>query len=93
MTNCTACGKQLTGGIDTFGLPNEPMCWNCYAGLNGGDGFDAVYGLGPHVHTFNPETGQMTTMFLDQSPTDEFMPDPDAPGLGVWVRRVPIGWR
>lgn len=31
--NCVVCGKPLTGGVDTFGEPDAPMCW--------GDWFDA----------------------------------------------------
>ena len=27
--NCR-CGKQLSGGIDTYGVWNEPMCQDCW---------------------------------------------------------------
>lgn len=85
--NCVTCRKPLNGLLDTFGLPGSPTCWSCYAEL----GSQPVYGLGPHVHHFGPD-GRVTTEFLDQSPTDDFMPDPDAPGLGIWTSRLP-GWR
>ncbi len=89
---CTDCHETLTGGLDTFGLHNEPLCWRCYA-ERVGEGGESVYGLGPHTHEFDPETGVIKTILGDQSPTDEFMPDPDAPGLGVWISEVPPGWR
>ena len=54
-------------------------------------------GLSSHLTTcslyVHNETGQMTTTFLNQSPTEEFMPDPDAPGLGVWIPKKLPGWR
>jgi hypothetical protein len=28
MKNCSVCDKELTGGLDTFGLPQAPLCWN-----------------------------------------------------------------
>jgi hypothetical protein len=90
--NCYNCDKPLTGGLDTFGLVNEELCWDCYATRNAEAG-EPVYGLGPHVHDLDPETGAMTTTFLDQSLTDDFMPDPDAPGLGVWMPPALPGWR
>lgn len=31
--NCTRCDALLTGGLDTFGAPSEPLCWQCYAPL------------------------------------------------------------
>lgn len=89
---CTACETELEGGLDTFGSVHEPMCWSCYAEMNAEAG-EPVYGLGPHEHRIDPGTGQMTTTFLDQAPTDTFMPDPDAPGLGVWMPRPLPGWR
>jgi hypothetical protein len=30
---CTACGKPLTGGIDTFSDIQHPMCWDCHSSL------------------------------------------------------------
>jgi len=84
--NCVVCHKPLNGLLDTFGPPGSPTCWSCYAELAGEES-QPVYGLGPHVHHFH-EDGSVTTEFLDQSPTGDFMPDPDAPGLGVWT-----GWR
>lgn len=88
---CSDCGQPLTGRLDTFGLPGEPLCWDCYAQRNAEAG-EPVYGLGPHVHHIDEE-GRLTTTFLDQSPTEEFMPDPDAPGLGVWMPPSLPGWR
>ena len=86
------CDEELTGGLDTFGLPGEPLCWDCYAERNAEAG-EAHYGLGPHVHEVDPETGQMTTAFLPLPDGDEFMPDPDAPGCGVWTPKPLPGWR
>jgi hypothetical protein len=91
------CDKELTGGLDTFGLPGEPLCWNCYATRNAEAG-EAHYGLGPHVHEVDSETGQMTTMFLQKNWVELvddglFMPDPDAPGCGVWTPTPLPGWR
>lgn len=28
--SCTACGKALTGGLDTFGPPTRLLCQECY---------------------------------------------------------------
>ncbi len=33
MTNCTACEKELTGGVDTFGEFHLPMCQDCWFDL------------------------------------------------------------
>ena len=30
-TTCTACQKPLSGGIDTFGSNDMPMCWECHS--------------------------------------------------------------
>ncbi len=30
---CTCCKKKLTGGIDTFGAIDAPMCWTCHSEL------------------------------------------------------------
>ena len=90
--HCILCGKGLENGLDTFGSVQDPMCWDCYAECNAEQG-EPVYGLGPHVHDIDPDTGRMTTTFLDQSPTEEFMPDSDAPGLGVWIPKKLPGWR
>lgn len=89
--NCQDCGKPLTSGLDTFGWVNEELCWDCYATRNAEAG-EPHYGLGPHVHDFDPETGAMTTTFLPVD-DEEFMPDPDAPGLGVWMPKALPGWR
>ena len=88
---CDSCGKMLTGGLDTFGLPGEPLCWDCYAERNA-EASEAHYGLGPHVHHVDGK-GRMTTQFLPLPDADEFMPDPDAPGCGVWTPKALPGWR
>lgn len=31
MIQCVICEKTLVGDLDTFGPPNIPMCWGCYA--------------------------------------------------------------
>ena len=84
MLMCTVCEKPLTGGLDTYGAHNEPMCWDCYAELSSEAG-ETYYGLAPHVHHVD-EQGRMTTEFLPLTDKDKerFMPDPDAPGCGVW---------
>lgn len=30
---CTCCKKPLTGGIDTFGAVDCPMCWTCHSDI------------------------------------------------------------
>lgn len=37
---CSCCQKSLTGGLDTFGDVDCPMCWDCHSTLlfNEGDG-------------------------------------------------------
>lgn len=30
MTTCTCCKKELTGGLDTYGDPGMPMCFDCH---------------------------------------------------------------
>lgn len=30
MTTCTCCKKQLSGGLDTYGEPDQPMCFDCH---------------------------------------------------------------
>jgi len=56
---------------------------------------EPVYGLGPHHHIIeeNEQTGEVSiqTVFHDED-DPEFIPDPDAPGLGVWVRQAK-GWK
>lgn len=32
-TVCTCCQKPLTGGLDTFGAIDCPMCWTCHSDL------------------------------------------------------------
>lgn len=34
MTTCVACNTQLTGGLDTYGPPDQPMCVACYFEVN-----------------------------------------------------------
>lgn len=29
-TRCSWCGKELSGGTDTFGWPQD-FCWDCYS--------------------------------------------------------------
>ena len=31
---CSICECELTGGLDTFGPTNEPMCWDCFSSGN-----------------------------------------------------------
>jgi hypothetical protein len=28
--NCICCGKQLSGGLDTYGELGQPMCFDCH---------------------------------------------------------------
>lgn len=30
MITCVCCKKELSGGLDTFGEPNQPMCFTCH---------------------------------------------------------------
>lgn len=32
-TRCTCCDQPLTGGLDTFGAVDTPMCWTCWSDL------------------------------------------------------------
>ena len=99
--NCIVCETQLSGSLDTFGPVGQEMCWDCWK-LAGDEPewamVDAVYGLGPHVHTFDADGNIIIggTVFLDtpepgpdgliQFDGGYFMPDAEAPGLGVWFR-------
>lgn len=29
--HCTICGCNLTGGLDTFGDWDAPLCWTCWS--------------------------------------------------------------
>lgn len=102
-TNCYLCGKELSGGLDTYGWPDD-LCWDCYAEQNSyGDG-QAWYGLAPHHHDLSI-TGSVigSTVF-------DLLPEPNANGeyeiddylfvpteadgkAGLWSRKPLPGWR
>jgi len=98
------CGKPLTGGIDTFGDVGENLCWDCYAQRNA-EWYDTVYGLGPHHHDLSKTGSFIGSTVMEPLPEPdedgrhifpdgrEFIPDPDAPGLGTWITSAPPGWR
>jgi hypothetical protein len=93
-TRCR-CGTLLTGGIDTFGPWNDPLCWECYSGedVNGAD--RSHYGLAPHRHDLS-KTGSFigSTVFeTDREDVEGFVADPDAPELGFWTQKPARGWR
>ena len=89
--SCVACGKEIRGA-EVYGPTDAPRCWTCYAESN--EGGHAYYGLAPHHHD-ESITGSVIGLTVIESiePTDEFTPDPDAPGLGVWHVKVARGWR
>lgn len=40
---CTCCHVALTGGIDTFGDIDAPMCWSCWSScVFDGEPFDPL---------------------------------------------------
>ena len=96
---CSVCYRSLDSKLDTFGDLAFPLCWGCYAEMHSGS--EAIYGLGPHHHDLS-KTGSLvgSTVFDGLPEKNEageyvidgnvFIPDPDTPGLGVWVYR---GWR
>ena len=106
--NCCFCAKPLTGGTDTFGWPGD-WCWDCYAQDNAGQLYDAGeyhswYGLAPHHHDLSITGSIIGSTVLDPLPAPNtdgeyvvgnatFVPDPDAPGLGIWTQRPLPGWR
>ena len=101
---CTSCEKQLRGGTDTFGDVNCPFCWQCYSSLVGEGGFGQYYGLAPHHHDLTITGSIIGSTVLDPLPEPNadgeyiignqvFMPDPEAPGLGIWEYRAIPGWR
>ena len=53
---CYHCGCVLSGGLDTFGSIDEPMCWTCWS-EHGCDGGSAVYGFfpGDDPRNFTPD--------------------------------------
>jgi hypothetical protein len=102
---CTACEKTLRGGTDTFGDWDLPFCFTCYAELNGNGGCGGdYYGLAPHHHDLSVTGSIIGSTVFDPLPEPNeygeyvignqiFMPDPEAPRLGVWSYRTPPGWR
>ncbi len=99
---CSGCGKPLTGGIDTFGDPNDELCWDCYAECKAGPR-EPYYGVAPHHHDLSITGTFIGSTVLDGLPPADnghydlgyatFTPDPEAPGCGVYVPKPPPGWR
>ena len=99
---CVRCDRVLRGDVDTFGELRNPMCWNCYAETNaeGGQPYD---GIAPHHHDLS-QTGSFigSTVFEDLVLNENgeieledgtvFIPDPEAPGCGIYIPPVPVGW-
>ena len=98
---CTVCERQLSGKLDTFGPLGVEMCWDCWKVAGDEPEWvmtDAVYGLGPHVHSYDADGNIIIggTKFLPVGDTDGqglvtvdglyFKPDPEAPGLGTWFK-------
>jgi len=100
--HCVACGKELTGGLDTFGGVGSEMCWPCYSETNA-EGQASYYGLGPHHHDLTVTGSIIGSTVMDEVKPDAngqivvdgatFTPDPDAPGLGVWTPAPLVGWK
>lgn len=89
--NCVVCGQELTGRLDTFGARDAPMCWTCHSEM-ASEGTQPYYGLGPHHHDLTITGSYIGSTVFDAQDDPEFMPDPDAPGLGVWYPKA-LGWR
>jgi len=100
---CTLCDVPLRNATDTFGEWNYPMCWDCYAGLVG-ENEETWYGLAPHHHDLTITGSVIGSTVFDPLPERgvngeydlgdrTFMPDPEAPGCGVWTRKIMAGWR
>ena len=89
---CSICGKTVKG-LEEYGDSNFPLCWDHYAGLNS-QYSDSYYGLAPHEHTYAVDGTILLggTNFLDVPMPENFTPDPDAPGLGVWQSNPTPGW-
>jgi hypothetical protein len=93
---CAKCDKELTRLIDMYG--SDPiLCQSCW--LAGEDEMsEPWYGLGPHEHTFDADgrivIGGTKALPLPKPEPDgsykigglRFVPDPDAPGCGIWSR-------
>jgi hypothetical protein len=88
-TTCKACGKRIRD-LEIYG---DGMCWEHHSEL-AAEYHQSYYGLAPHTHG----PGIIGTTQLDYEATrraianDEFIPDPDAPGLGIWTLKG-IGWK
>ena len=91
MQRCAVCNEEIQGA-EVYGPIDAPRCWTCYA--EGNEGGHVYYGMAPHHHD-ESITGSVigSTVIESIEPTDEFTPDPDAPGLGVWHVKVARGWR
>jgi hypothetical protein len=99
MKHCVMCNDPLPRSIDEYGVIGAEVCQVCY--LKVGDDLEIPetwYGLGPHTHSYD-ENGMIIiggTTFdpLPEPETDgsylvngaRFVPDPKAPGCGVWSR-------
>jgi hypothetical protein len=80
---CIVCDVELTGGLDTYGSYDMPMCWDCYSEM-AGETIQPYYGLGPHHHDLTITGSFIGSTVFDAQDDPNFSPDPDAPGLGVW---------
>lgn len=98
---CTCCGAPLTGGEDTFGTIDQPMCQGCHFSLIEETEDQMWYGLAPHHHDLTLTGNLIGSTVLDPLPEPAldgrywiesrgawFQPDDEMDGkLGVWSTR------
>lgn len=77
--HCVACGKELTGGLDSYGDYDAPLCQECHLGMSDDDQIiDSWYGLAPHHHDLT-----LTGSFIGSTIFDP-LPEP-APDGRYWI--------
>jgi len=94
---CSNCGKQLTGGLDTFGDISWPHCAECTPEPEEPRVGDSWYGLAPHHHDMSRTGSIIGSTVFDELPTEHdsdgtiiikpglrFWPDIEAPGCGTY---------
>lgn len=97
---CTVCHKPIAGfeifGKTGFEMCFDHWIDCMIADVAESSGKDSWYGLGPHVHSYDDNgnilIGGTRFMTLPEPNADGyiiidgllFIPDPDAPGLGIW---------
>ena len=97
---CAMCGDEIKQLYQQFGDIGEEVCIVCWLKHGVDCVLKTWYGLGPHVHTYD-DIGNIViggTQFLPLEEYEKknnsylingfrFIPDTDAPGLGMWSRK------